>query len=186
MADEQRHLRKEESRRLSALKEKLTNTGLESSFYRYLTHDDCLSRHNIIEPEMLEKSCPLDNGRHDDLRPSPGSMGLLRLLPRELLEDILLDKLSLYELTKLRSVSRGLRSTIDSSSQYGALIQHAPTAIRAALSLEVAASITCHGLYQRLCSPSCLSCGNFGAFLTSCRLHAYALRVSKQETSTVP
>jgi hypothetical protein len=139
------------------------------NFYRLLTNDGCTHRHGILEPELLEDGCPLDNGRHDDpevtSRTAVSSIGLLNLLPLELLHGILLDELDLAALTTLRSVSRGLRLVVDSLPQYHSIVTHAPNSLRAAISLEIASSVSCRKLYTELCSDVCRGCGKFGAYL---------------------
>ncbi|TVY14725.1 hypothetical protein LARI1_G007112 [Lachnellula arida] len=153
------------------------DSNLENNFYRLLTHDDCESRHQIIEPEMLELNCPLDNGRHNspNLQVNQNSWGLFRLLPLEVLHNILQDELDLHQLTKVRSVSRGLRSTVDALPYYSTVINHSPSVLRALLALETASSVTCHMLYNWLCVPNCPRCGKFGAFfdLILCRRICY-------------
>ncbi|TVY42437.1 hypothetical protein LOCC1_G006961 [Lachnellula occidentalis] len=142
------------------------DSNFESNFYKLLTHDDCQSRHQIIEPEMLELNCPLDNGWHNSPNPqvSQNSWGLFGLLPLEVLHNILQDELDLHQLTKVRSVSRGLRSTVDALPSYSTIIKHSPSVLRALLSLETASSITCRMLYKWLCVPHCHRCRKFGAF----------------------
>ncbi len=65
----------------------------------------------MLEPEDLERRCPLDNSRHDGPQIS-SSLGRLGALPIELLHTILLD-LDLQSLTLLRCVNRRIRLTID-------------------------------------------------------------------------
>jgi len=61
-------------------------------FYRMSTNDRCEIRHNIIEPAMVEDFCSSDNGRHDGPHIEPGSeppsIGKLRILPREIFQDV--------------------------------------------------------------------------------------------------
>lgn len=117
----------------------------------------------MLEPEGLERGCPLDNGRHDGPEIS-SSLGKLDTLPTELLHTILLD-LDLQSLTALRSVNRCIRLTIDTLWQYNEIITHAPNTLRAALSINVGTIISCRQLHGALCSQECVACGRFGAFL---------------------
>jgi hypothetical protein len=134
-----------------------------------LTHDNCTYRHGILEPELLEDGCPLDNGRHDNpnvaSRTAASSIGALNVLPLELLHGILLDELDLTSLMTLRSVSRGLREVIDLLPQYHSIITHPPNSLRAAIGLEAADSFSCRKLYTALCSSLCIGCGEFDAYL---------------------
>jgi hypothetical protein len=141
----------------------------EGNFYRTLTNERCEDRHGMLDPEMLADSCPLDNGRHDDSaapsRSPSFSLGALDVLPTEILQEILVERLDLATLTLLRRVSRSIRRTIDSVPHYQAIVKHAPGALRAALSLELASSYTCRALYNALCMRLCTSCQKFGAYL---------------------
>ncbi|KUJ10531.1 uncharacterized protein LY89DRAFT_596637 [Mollisia scopiformis] len=114
---------------------------------------------------MLEDTCPLDNGRHEDPPNTLFSIGDLNRLPLEILQGILVDGIDFASLTSLRRVSRGMRSTIDSLPKYKAIVTHAPASIRAALSLETGIYWSCSHLYHELCSNACVFCGHFGANL---------------------
>jgi hypothetical protein len=141
---------------------------IKGNFYRTLTNERCADRHGMLDPEMLADSCLLDNGRHDDGVAAVGSvfsLGALDVLPAEILQDILVERLDLATLTLLRRVSRSLRNTIDVLPHYKAIITHAPGALRAALSLEVASTYTCRALYNTLCLSLCFCCQKFGAYL---------------------
>lgn len=84
------------------------NPIYKSNFYRLTTNSRCEIRHNIIEPAMVEDFCPSDNGKHDgphmDADSEPPSIGTLRILPREIFQDVLCQYLDLASLTKIRSV----------------------------------------------------------------------------------
>jgi hypothetical protein len=54
----------------------------QMNFYRTMTNDACLARHLILEPELLRKCLPLDNGQTIGSSPA-GSLGALgRLSPK--------------------------------------------------------------------------------------------------------
>jgi len=144
------------------------DADIRGNFYRALTNDRCDIRHGMLDPRWLRDTCPLDNGQHDDpdvLVRSTLSSGVLDILPAEILQTILIDQLDLATLTILRSVSRSFRHVIDTSRPYNAIVTHAPSSIRAALSLEVASAFSCRELYNTLCYEFCDYCGEFGAYL---------------------
>lgn len=134
----------------------------------HLTHQRTNGRGAMLDPVALERCCPLDNGRHNDLHVIPQdssfSLGSLDTLPVEVLCGILLD-LDLQSLTVLRSVNRRARFTVDTLPQYNDIVTHAPSSIRAALSINVSPWISCRQLHKELCSQKCAACGFFGAFL---------------------
>ncbi|KAL2061519.1 hypothetical protein VTL71DRAFT_6896 [Oculimacula yallundae] len=142
---------------------------IKNNFFRLLTNDRCQIRHGIIEPAMVEGFCPLDNGRHDGFEAEDGSrapsIGLLQLLPLEIMQDVLCRFLDLETLTKVRRVSRGLRKAVDCMPQYASIVTHAPNSIRAALSLGVASYFSCRDLYFELTQDCCNTCNMFGGFL---------------------
>jgi hypothetical protein len=142
----------------------------------------------MLDPEMLEDTCPLDNGRHGEggVLLAALSIGTLNILPLEILQNILVDELDLASLTNLRSVSRGFRSTLDSLPQYNAIISHAPSSIRALLSLEIASFFPCKALYRVLCEEKCAFCGDFGAnlYLLTCNRVCYQCLIDTDEART--
>jgi hypothetical protein len=115
----------------------------------------------MLDPEMLEDCCPLDNGRHDGDNDSPRllvyTIGALDILPREIFQDILVNRLDLTTLTLLRRVSRGFRHAVDTLPHYQTIVSHGPAGLRGALSLEVASAsfFTCRSLYNALCVKHC-------------------------------
>lgn len=162
----------EERTRSPATRQMLKNTltakftltpNYKTNFYRYLSHDGCNGRHNILEPQTLEKFCPLDN-HHEEANVPIQSMGPFSLLPLELLVTIFVDELDLASLTTMRRVSWGARAMVSSLPQYNTIVMHASASLRASLSLNTAPLTSCRVLYETLCSPNC-SCGAFGAFL---------------------
>lgn len=121
----------------------------------------------MLDPDVLAYGCPLDNGRHGSKQGlyASRSIGKLDILPREVLDRILSIFLDLPTLTFLRSVSRTFRLFIDEMSEYKTILAHAPSNIRAALSLEVASAYSCKDLRTVLHKAECSHCGKFGAFL---------------------
>ncbi|KAI9849110.1 MAG: hypothetical protein M1837_005340 [Sclerophora amabilis] len=121
-----------------------------------------------IDPIALERQCPLDNGRHEgvdisDLSLIPG-LGTLDSLPPELFRFVL-DELDIQSLTDFRSVNRRARLEVDTLPPYHAVATHAPSLLRAVLSVQVAPKFSCQSLYDALCSPNCVYCGWFGTFV---------------------
>ena len=131
----------------------------------------------MLDPELLEQRCPLDNGRHE-LEAYAGQpladLGYLEKLPREVLDLLLLD-LDLQSLKTLRSINRRARSAVDALWQYRDIVTHAIASLRAALSLQVASYVSCRTLHQELCSKTCVNWGHFGAilYLLSCSRVCY-------------
>ena len=154
-----------------------------------LTHQRTIHVGAMLEPMDLQRRCPLDNGLHDDLQVTPQkssfSLGSLDTLPIELLCAILLD-LDLQSLTRLRSVNCRARFTVDTLPQYNNIITHAPSSIRAALSINMSPWISCRQLHKELCSQECAGCGSFGAFLylLSCQRICYICLL--EETRFLP
>lgn len=154
----------------------------KKNFFRALTQDNCHDRHAIIEPDLLENACPLDNGRHHH-PPSPHPASLFDKLPLEIIRQIFVEELDLESLTVLRSMGSRLRSAIDQLPEYQEIVQHSPTSIRAALSLEVASTMTCRNLHNILCTQKCSTCTEFGAYLylPTCQRACRACFTKKEE-----
>lgn len=159
---------------LELLKQMMGMMGSDALFrtntLRMMTDSRCHDRHSMLEPEMLLKGCPLDNARQLDNQQAQGRPrldGLLDVLPLEIFQNILLDRLDLASLTSLRCLSKTFRRAINDILQYNAIVAHAPSSLRALLSLEVASSYTCKCLYERLCFPKCHCCNAFGACLST-------------------
>lgn len=130
-------------------------------------------RHICLEPETLARSCPLDSTHDTAGDPNESelrSMGILDILPLEILTMILLD-LDIQTLTVLRRVSQKSRLAVDTIPQYQYIRTHGPELLRATLSLEISRSTTLLELYVALTTASCFLCGDFGAFvyMLSCR-----------------
>ncbi|KAE9370908.1 hypothetical protein N431DRAFT_468919 [Stipitochalara longipes BDJ] len=152
----------------------------KGNFYRLLTNDCCKTRHGMLDPDMLEYCCPLDNAQNDSPSNS-SSLGVFDILPLEILQSILIEELDLGTLILLQSTSTSFRRAIDELPQYRVIDSHAPSSIRAALSLEVASAYSCKKLYDTLCTEECSFCGNFSAFLyvLSCQRTCYQCFTTK-------
>lgn len=136
----------------------------QANFYRTMTNDACLARHLILEPELLRKCLPLDNGETIGSSSPAGSLGTLDHLPPEISAMILMQT-DLQTLTNFRSVSSTARETVDNLLQYSNVMKHAPQTLRATLALEAAKYITLKHLDTALMSNACEDCGEFGAYL---------------------
>jgi hypothetical protein len=68
----------------------------------------------MVDPKLLERVCPLDNGRHEGWKKpgQPRDPGYLEKLAQELLHAVLLN-LYLQSRTTLRSVNQRARSIVD-------------------------------------------------------------------------
>ena len=124
-----------------------------------------------IQSEVLEKHCPLDSGRLERRIVAPSSTqaelfdsGNLTTLPLEM-KHLILRLLDLKPLTNLRAVSWGARTLVDNLPQYKAIIEHAPNALRAFLSTNMAVQLTSTNLFDTLCTQACFCCGQFGPML---------------------
>jgi hypothetical protein len=121
-----------------------------------------------IQPQSLQKWCPLDN---DQLRPDGrktpsylSNVGSLKTLPLEVVQ-LILNLLDLQCLTDFRAVSWSARALVDSVPKYNALIQHCPDALRALLSTRMAVYFSASQIFEALCTQDCAGCGLFGPFL---------------------
>ncbi|KAG0647412.1 hypothetical protein D0Z07_7213 [Hyphodiscus hymeniophilus] len=73
--------------------------------------------------------------------------------------------MTLEDVTKCRTLTRGFRLAIDILPQYKDIVTFASSILRAVLSLEIASYFTCAELHNALCSKKCENCGQFGPFL---------------------
>lgn len=140
--------------------------GTEKMFYSIMSNDACGSRHLIIEPSILKKKLPLDNGK-DIGSPKPNtirSLGVLEILPNETLNEIM-ENLDLESLTKFREVSQTARYTVDNLYKYKGIMYHAPQILRATFALGLAHRVTLEQIDAALASKVCKDCGEFGAYL---------------------
>lgn len=102
--------------------------------------------------------------------PATCDIGTLDMLPTELLDEILL-QLDLFILTNFRRVNRRGDEVVNALPQYRAIATHAPNALIGPLRIGTGGWITCKDLYKTLCSPNCVTCGDFGGYiyLITCR-----------------
>lgn len=141
-----------------------------------------------LNARKLAIHCPLHNCKQNckqeepEMVVHPISFGRFGVLPIELQHMVLLD-LDLQSLTEFQAVSQSARATVESLPQYANLVKHAPNAIRAALSVNVASEISVRSLHNALCSKACVSCGHFGGFLylLSCSRVCYQCLTEKDE-----
>lgn len=124
-----------------------------------------------IQPQSLQKHCPLDNGRlrlrtvfDAKCTASLSTIGYLEALPPEIIYSTLII-LDLQSLTDFRAISWHARALVDSFAPYSAIVQHAPDALRALLSTHTAVHFTAQDIFKALCTQTCFGCGKFGPFL---------------------
>ncbi|KAL4905246.1 hypothetical protein BDW74DRAFT_178251 [Aspergillus multicolor] len=123
--------------------------------YRYSKLHD----HTLDDNETL---CALDNGRH---HPAPdATLGALDTLPLELL-NMLLTLLDIRSLTDFRRVNQRAMQVVNSIPQYRTITEHAPTSLRAMLSIGTGRWISSQDLYNKLYTAECDICGDFGGYL---------------------
>ena len=91
-------------------------------------------------------------------------LGALDLLPLELLHLLLL-QLDLRSLTDFRRVNQRAMQVVESITQYRAVITNAPGVLRCIISINAGQWVTCQNLYDKLCTPWCEQCGDFGGYL---------------------
>lgn len=115
-----------------------------------------------LDENGLAACCPLDNGHFP--KTAQYNLGMLDTLPLELLQ-FTLAHVDLATLTGFRRVNQRARDVVDSIHEYGIIIIHAPNVLRALIATETASYTTCKKLYDKLCSPQCDNCSEFGAHL---------------------
>ena len=96
--------------------------------------------------------------------PPRTNLGVLDALPLELLHEIL-SQLDLRTLTDFRCINRRAIDLVNSLPQYRAVNTYALNALRGVLSIETGRWITCRAIYEKLCTPGCEQCGDFGGYL---------------------
>jgi hypothetical protein len=112
----------------------------------------------FIDPAPLARSCPLDNGRKNFAKSMVGpGPSLMQALPVECYQACL-QYLDLGTLTKMRRVSQYTRHAIDSLPSYRDIYEHAPQALRACLSTNVAPHIPLLRLHNSLTTMECFYC----------------------------
>ncbi len=131
-----------------------------------------------IQPQSLQRHCPLDNDRllpHDAKTPaSLSNIGVLETLPPEIIHSIF-KILDLQCLTDFRAVSWCARALVDSIPPYNAIVQHSPDALRALLSTHMAVHFTAQDIFEALCKQACVGCGQFGPLLDMFTAHRYCI-----------
>ncbi|KAL9625317.1 MAG: hypothetical protein Q9160_000380 [Pyrenula sp. 1 TL-2023] len=120
-----------------------------------------LNDHTLDGNLSLHKSPP----ESECLRlPPRTNVGVLDALPLEILQDIL-SQLDLCPHTDFRLVNRRAIELVNSLPQYKAINAHALNALHGILSIETGRWITCRTLFEKLCTPGCELCGDFGSYL---------------------
>jgi hypothetical protein len=131
-----------------------------------------------IQPQSLQRHCPLDNDRllpHNAKTPtSLSNFGVLETLPPEIIHSIL-KVLDLQSLTDFRRVSWCARALVDSIPPYNAIVQHSPDALRALLSTHMAVHFTAQDIFEALCKQACVGCGQFGPLLDMFTAHRFCI-----------
>ncbi|KAL2691497.1 hypothetical protein Neosp_001883 [[Neocosmospora] mangrovei] len=97
-------------------------------------------------------------------QPSRTPFPFLDRLPPELFH-IIISQLDLASLHALRRTNRRAAELLYSHSEYNTIITHAWDAVRGALCIDTARSITCKQLHEKLCTEKCDGCGDFGGYL---------------------
>ncbi len=140
--------------------------SLTEDEFRLLTWSRRSLARMSIQPRSLERCCPLDNGRHATTESiaSVSSIGNLEILPIEIIHSIF-NILDLQTLTHCRAISWRARCLVDSIPPYKTIVQHAPNALRALLSTNMAVCFTAQDIFKALCMQDCFICGQFGPFL---------------------
>lgn len=119
----------------------------------------------MVMPDGLVRCCPLDNGRHQAFTAEPKfTLGVFDILAPELIQKVLLE-LDLNSLTAFRRVNQHARCNVDAISKYRAIYTHAPSVLRAALSLGAVSWISSLMLHSTLCDQTCSCCQDFGAYI---------------------
>jgi hypothetical protein len=129
-------------------------------------HDLTYPRLNLND-DTLDDNLPSPNSQPEPgcLRlPPRANVGVLDALPPELLQEIL-SQLDLRTLTDFTRVNRRALELVNSLPQYKAINTHALNALRGILSIETGRWITYTTLYEKLCTPGCEQCGDFGGYL---------------------
>ncbi|EHK41176.1 uncharacterized protein TrAtP1_004603 [Trichoderma atroviride] len=131
--------------------------------------------HNLVYPRMNLKDHTLDDNLpacrfqsqpdgHRFRQPPESCAGALETLPAELVAKIL-SQLDLRTLADFRCVNRRASELVDVLPEYRAIITHAPNALHGIVSIEAGRWITPSALYEKLCTPKCEQCDDFGGYL---------------------
>ncbi|KAJ2985879.1 hypothetical protein NUW58_g5298 [Xylaria curta] len=120
-----------------------------------------------LNDHTLDDNLPVFQPQRDNDRSHAlptASIGVLDILPPELLAEILC-QLDLRTLLDFRYVNRRAADLVNYLPQYKGITTHARNALRGILSIETGRWITCAALYEKLCTPVCEQCGDFGGYL---------------------
>jgi hypothetical protein len=132
--------------------------------------------------------CPLPRWRPQYKRnPSSASIGLLNILPVELLQ-FTLHMLDFRSLSHLSRVSLQGNEVVRSLPAYRNLMEHAPHALAALGYTGLISLHSANALYGTLLSEQCISCGEYGAFLflPTCERCCYECLCSNQSLWVIP
>lgn len=145
-----------------------------------------------LDDRDLERTCPLDNGRHTII--VSHDLGTLDALPLELLRLILV-RTDLRSLTNFRRINNRAIQIVDSILEYQTIVNYSLGSLRGALSTGLASHISCRDLAYALHESRCETCGDFAGFINlfTCKRvcflcfceepRYYPLRVSEVERS---
>lgn len=134
---------------------------LDIAQIRTLTMDPSLLEERTINVNIRKL---LKKGKACPRKPAETNLGALDVLPPELLQMIIL-QLDLLSLVRFRQTNRRARDIMDLIPQYEIIITHAPDALLSINAVKMGHLITCQGLYDKLCTSECETCGNLSSYL---------------------
>ncbi|EHY58003.1 hypothetical protein ABEF92_002930 [Exophiala dermatitidis] len=116
-----------------------------------------------LSDQHLARKCPLTpyGGRREKAK---YGLGRLDVLPLEIVNMILLH-LDIQSCTSLQRTNRRGYDTVHELPQLQAVIRHCPNVLRGILGTEMASFIGYQQLLNKLTSPTCESCIDFGGYL---------------------
>jgi hypothetical protein len=119
--------------------------------------------------------------------PSSSSIGLLDILPVELLQ-YTLHMLDFRSLSHLSRASLHGNEVVRSLPAYRNLMEHAPHTLAALGHTRLITLHSANVLYRTLLSEQCISCGEYGAFLfiPTCERCCYECLCSNQSLWVIP
>ncbi|KAI1429087.1 hypothetical protein F5Y12DRAFT_591485 [Xylaria sp. FL1777] len=123
-----------------------------------------LTRSPEIELWGMVKRCPGTEPRKLNREPTHSSLGLLGILPTELLFNVL-EFLDFPSLFRLMRVSLSWKIVVEALPAYAALRKHVPWELNTLGYTGVIKYYTVSALYGVLLSQKCVSCFEFGGFL---------------------
>ncbi|KAF3935237.1 hypothetical protein ABW19_dt0202073 [Dactylella cylindrospora] len=114
------------------------------------------------------------NGIRAERRNPTSNMGLFDVLPTEIQQEIL-SQLDVQMLENFRRINRRAMQLVESLRLYKIVIEHARNALCAIVSTGAGRWLNLSHLYDKLCTPTCEICGDFGEFLyiITCRRVCY-------------